>query len=678
MRLNLIWLLGAALLAGKSRAVAQPDTAKIQKQEDFYGIHTVPVPEHVFLEVGGMTLFHNDALAVSTRRGEVWVIGNPYLKNGRTPDYRLYAQGLHEPLGLNYIRGDLYLAQRTELTRLRDLDGDGEADEYHTVYSWPVEGNYHEYAYGPLLDREGNFVVSLNLGYTDRAVSLSRWHGWMLKITPEGEMIPFATGMRSPAGLGMNSAGDLFYAENEGEWVGSGGITHVEKGDFLGHPEGLKWAGLPTSPVRLRPEDIQSTGESKFDVAKRVPGLKNTSVWFPHTMLGISTSDILNYDERGKMGPFQGQLFVGDQGHSKIMRVFLEKVNGAYQGAVFPFVEGFSSGVLRMIWGSDGSMFVGMTSRGWGSTGSEPYGLQRLEWNGRVPFEIKQIEARPDGFELEFTKPVDPRGVFNEDSYQVTRFTYMYSHHYGSPVIDPANCPVRAVELSEDRLRVRLVVDSMRQGYIHEIRAGGIRSAENYALLHPAGYYTLNNIPDGPRLKISSANVLKKASPAEEVVQEHARVVEEKPAPGPTRAVPSTSKRITNQPADWTGGPEQVIDLHPLPGLKFNTDQVTVPAGARVKLTFNNTDDMPHNVVITKPGTADETGVKALQLGLNGQRMNFVPDSENVLFHTAVLRPGTRESIYFEAPAKPGNYQFVCTYPGHYLVMKGTLKVVAR
>src|SRR5690606_32314755 len=516
MRLNLIWLLGAALLAGKSRAVAQPDTAKIQKQEDFYWIHTVPVPEHVSLEVGGMTLFHNDALAVSTRRGEVWVIGNPYLKNGRTPDYRLYAQGLHEPLGLNYIRGDLYLAQRTELTRLRDLDGDGEADEYHTVYSWPVEGNYHEYAYGPLLDLEGNFVVSLNLGYTDRAVSLSKWHGWMLKITPKGEMIPFATGMRSPAGLGMNSAGDLFYAENEGEWVGSGGITHVEKGDFLGHPEGLKWAGLPASPVRLRPEDIQSTGESKFDVAKRVPGLKNTSVWFPHTVLGISTSDILNYDERGKMGPFQGQLFVGDQGHSKIMRVFLEKVNGAYQGAVFPFVEGFSSGVLRMIWGSDGSMFVGMTSRGWGSTGSEPYGLQRLEWNGRVPFEIKQIEARPDGFDLEFTKPVDPRGVFNEDSYQVTRFTYMYSHHYGSPVIDPANCPVRAVELSEDRLRVRLVVDSMRQGYIHEIRAGGIRSAENYALLHPAGYYTLNNIPDGPRLKISSANVLKKASPAEE------------------------------------------------------------------------------------------------------------------------------------------------------------------
>src|SRR5690606_980570 len=150
-----------------------------------------------------------------------------------------------------------------------------------------------------------------------------------------------------------------------------------------------------------------------------------------------------------------------------------------------------------------------------------------------------------------------------------------------------------------------------------------------YALLHPAGYYTLNNIPDGPRLKISSANVLKKASPAEEVVQEHARVVEEKPAPGPTRAVPSTSKRITIQPADWTGGPEQVIELHPLPGLKFNTDQVTVPVGARVKLTFNNTDDMPHNVVITKPGTADETGVKALQLGLNGQRMNFVPDSEN-------------------------------------------------
>jgi len=70
----------------------------------------------------------------------------------------------------------------------------------------------------------------------------------------------------------------------------------------------------------------------------------------------------------GKLRSFNEQQFIGDQGHSKIMRVYMEKINGVYQGAAFPFVGGFSSSVLRMIWGSDSSMFVGMTSRGWAST----------------------------------------------------------------------------------------------------------------------------------------------------------------------------------------------------------------------------------------------------------------------------------------------------------------------
>src|SRR6185436_13115680 len=111
--------------------------------------------------------------------------------------------------------------------------------------------------------------------------------------------------------------------------------------------------------------------------AKRVPALKPPAVWFPHTIMGISTSGILVDSTRGAFGPFAGQLFVGDEGHSKIMRVFLEKIDGVYQGVVFPFREGFASGVLRQVWAHDGSMFVGMTNRGWASTGRAPYGLQR-------------------------------------------------------------------------------------------------------------------------------------------------------------------------------------------------------------------------------------------------------------------------------------------------------------
>lgn len=650
------------------------DTARIQKEEDFYKINSIPIPSGVELEVGGMTFLPNDALAVCTRRGEVWIISNPYMKNGTTPKYRLFAQGLHEALGLNYINGELYAAQRSEITRLRDLDGDGEADEYKTIYTWPLEGNYHEYSYGPLLDKEGNFVVNLNLAWTGKEQSLSKWHGWMIKISPDGKMKPFAAGLRSPSALALNKDGDIFYAENQGGWVGSGYIAHVEEGDFLGNPEGLKWSSLPGSPVKLKASDIPDTDEPKYEVAKRVPGFKTPAVWFPHTILGISTSDILMYENEGRMGPFEGQLFVGDQGQSKIMRVYLEKIKGVYQGVAFPFREGFSSGILRLNWGSDGSIIAGMTSRGWGSTGPDKFGLQRLTWNGKIPFEMKTVKAQPDGFEIEFTQPVDVKKARDVNSYDLTSFTYKYGHNYGSPVINQGNCPIRAIEVSQDKLKVRLVVDSLKPGYIHEIKAPGIRSVDNYSLLHDYGYYTLNNIPEGAKLAITDANRVKKTS----MTHHHTETTGGRAAVESKSLKSARIKRLTKQPSDWTSGPEQVIVMTPIPGLKFNINSVTVKAGSKIKLTFRNTDDMLHNIVITSPNAADDVGNLALNMGLNGERLFYVPNTSKVLYNTALLQPGKSESIYFTAPDKPGDYPFVCTYPGHYIIMRGIMKVVGR
>jgi uncharacterized cupredoxin-like copper-binding protein/glucose/arabinose dehydrogenase len=667
------------IMISVATAVAQSnssDTARTQKEEDFYTLHTVPIPKGIELEVGGMAFLPDDQLAVCTRHGEVWKIRNPYMKNGMAPEYKLFAEGLHEPLGLSYINGDIYVAQRSELTRLRDLDGDDEADEYKTVYTWPLSGNYHEYAYGPIADKDGNLVVTLNLAWSgDHMVSASKWHGWMLKITPDGKMTPFAAGFRSPAAFALNSEGDIFYSENQGGWVGSGGISHVEKGDFMGHPASLVWSGLPASPVHLKVSDVPSTGEPKYEAAKKIPGLKNVAVWFPQSILGISTSGILNYDDKGKMGPFEGQLFVGDQGQSKIMRVYLEKVKGAYQGVAFPFREGFSSGVLRLNWGSDGSMFVGMTSRGWGSTGTDPFGLQRLEWNGKIPFEIKTIKALPDGFKLEFTQPVDEKKGLDVNSYEITRFTYMYSYLYGSPVINQGNCPLRAITISSDRLTVRLVVDSLKLGYIHEIKAKGVRSSENYALLHDVGYYTLNNIPDGEKLVINAANRVGKTTEGHHMHEADAS--DEKKASKEVKLKSAASmKHVTKQPASWKR-PDQTIILTPLPGLKYNITRITAKAGAKIKLTFKNTDDMLHDVVIVAPGAADEIGRLALNMGLNGQKQSFVPNSAKVLYHTLLLQPGKSETIYFTAPDKPGEYPYICTYPGHYFLMRGILSVTA-
>ncbi|WP_162418533.1 plastocyanin/azurin family copper-binding protein [Cyclobacterium roseum] len=649
----------------------------IAQEEDYYSIVDIPIPDGIELEVGGLAVIPDGSLGVATRRGEVWLIENPYMTGSRIPRFSRFASGLHEPLGLAYHEGSLYTSQRSELTRLTDKTGNREADAYETVVSWPLSGNYHEYSYGPLFTPEGDMLITLNLGWIGHGASLAKWRGWMMNVAPDGEMIPVASGMRSPAGFGYNAEGDVFYTENQGDWVGSGRITHVEKGDFVGNPEGLVWSHLEESPVKLKPEDIPDTGQPMSKVAADIPGFKTPAVWLPHGLMGISTSAILTDQSGGAFGPFTDQLFVGDQGHSKIVRVYLEKVNGVYQGVAFPFREGFSSGILRMVWGKDASLFVGMTSRGWGSTGKDPFGLQRLVWTGKVPFEIKTVKAKPDGFELEFTLPVKESVAKNPDSYQLSSFNYKYHHNYGSPVIELEDLDVRAAIVAEDGLSVRLVVDDLKKGYIHEINASGIKSETGMDLLHAAGYYTLNEIPAGEKVKLSVVD----NSPvnSHQGHQNSDGSTSKKEVSAATSAAARTKnspKRMTEMPESWSDGPDQTIVVGTKPGLKYDLDNFEVKAGSKVKVTFNNNDDMMHNLVIVQPNTAIEVGEMALEMGLKGSQNDYIPDSDKVLYHTNILSPETSETIYFEAPAVPGEYTYVCTFPGHAYVMQGIMKVV--
>lgn len=620
----------------------------------YFQIESVQIPEEIALEVGGLAFDDRGNLGVATRRGEIWLISNPSSDN---PTYTRFAHGLHEPLGLNYRDGAFYCAQRGELTRVLDRNNDGKADRYENLYSWDLAGNYHEYSYGPVFTPEGDMLVTLNLGWIGRGASLSEWRGWLVKITRDGKLEPIATGLRSPAGFGYNAAGDVFYTENQGDWVGSGRMTHLEKGDFAGNPEGLKWTVEDISPLKLKPEDIDDTkGLTLYDYAQEEEAIKPPSVWFPHTLMGISTSGFVNLDEQFGAA-FKGQMLVGDQGHSKIMRVAQEKVNGVYQGACFPFVEGFASGILRLQWAPDDrALYVGMTSRGWASTGRAPFGLQRLVWSGQTPFEIKTIKAHPEGFELEFTKPVNKTTLSDPGSYQVTDFTYKYHHFYGSPVTDQQSRMIRKVTPAEDGLSVILHLDRLRKGYIHEVKAAGIRAADGSELWHDHGYYTLNEIPGGGTL----------ATNGESAVAESAEMTG------------TGTKRQNEMPASWTDGPDVEITIATVPGLKYDTDFISVTAGQRVKLTLQNNDDMLHNLVITHPDQANPVGEAALKLGLQGEAMQYVPDMEAVLFHTNLLQPESAETIYFVAPEKAGTYEFVCTFPGHHMVMRGKMQVYAK
>ncbi|MCY3487356.1 MAG: plastocyanin/azurin family copper-binding protein [Bacteroidetes bacterium] len=625
-----------------------PCVAQVPQESDYYRMVRVPIPQDIMLEVGGMSFTPDGRLGVATRRGEVWLIDNPVMAGTSSPHYQRFAYGLHEPLGLAWHDGSFYTSQRSELTRLVDANGDAVADQYETVYSWPLEGNYHEYSYGPLIQKDGSMVVMLNLGWIGYGASQSKWRGWTLSIDPNGEMTPIATGMRSPAGMGMNVTGDLFYAENQGDWVGSGYITHVEMGDFVGNPAGLRWTSEEDSPLSLKPDEIPDTGQPLFEVAKEIDAFKPPAVWFPHTILGISTSDIVPDTTNGKFGPFAGQLFVGDQGHSKITRVFLEKVQGVYQGAAIPFREGFASGVLRMTWDPEGGMMVGQTSRGWGATGKEPYALERLVWTGKIPFEMHGVRAMPDGFLITLTKPADGASAAILDNYSVESFTYKYHSNYGSPPINIATHQVIAALVSEDSLEIRLVLDGLREGYIYSINAEGLHSGNGDPLLHSNAFYTMNRLPEGASLQIEPDQTT-------DTVQ-----------PDLSGAQSSESE------------PNVRLSVGTLPNLQFSLTEFTVPGGSTIALTFNNDDDMLHNLVVVESDATDEVALAAMQLGLRGHEMQYVPTSDAVIAHTGLLEPGISETIIFRVPDEAGQYSFVCTFPGHATTMRGTIQVLAN
>lgn len=636
-------------------------------EDDYYRIVTVPVPENIELEIGGMAVLPDGRLAASTRRGEIWLVSNPYGTGNKKPEFRRFAHGLHEPLGLLYRNGDFLATQRGEVTRLSDTDKDGEADLYESFAKWPLSGNYHQYSYGPVRMPNGEMLVTLNVDWIGKGGSLTKWRGWMLKLDEKGNLTPWATGLRSPSGFGSYK-GDIFYSENQGDWVASGRITHLERGDFAGNPAGLRWTGEPGSPLRLRPEDIPDTGEPMHNVARNIPELKLPAVWFPHTILGISLSDLKEDTGNGAFGPFAGQLFVGDQGHSNVMRADLEKVNGKWQGACFQFRQDFASGVLRLEWGLDGSLFVGQTSRGWAAKGTAPFALQRLVWTGETPFEMKHFRAKSDGFEITFTLPVNPESARKPESWALSSFTYKYHQAYGSPVINNEALPVKGVIVSDDSLRVRLVVDEtkLKPGYIHELKTEGVLSAGGLSVLHPAGYYTLNAIPDTERADTSLMTAF--AEPQHQHTDAQANTT--------SGIAPVMVKRVTVQPYGWNKGPDRVITIGTRPGLQFDISEIRVKAGSKIQLTFNNNDDMLHNFVITQPGAANSVGEAALALGLKGSEVQYVPDMKEVLYHSNMLQPETSETIYFTAPARPGTYQYLCTFPGHHALMQGRLVVI--
>ncbi len=195
-------------------------------------------------------------------------------------------------------------------------------------------------------------------------------------------------------------------------------------------------------------------------------------------------------------------MIVGDFQNAVLLRVQLEQINGEWQGTVWPFEKGFLSGVNRLSFGPDGKLYVGGCQRAWASASPQQYSLERVTFTGKIPFAVKDVHALPDGFELNFTEPVDTDSASKADNYDVSQFNYEYHQRYGSEEIDhdrkensSTSITIKDVTVSADGKSVKLVLNGWRAGYVTMVRCLDVQNRRAEPLHHDTFYYTLNQIP---------------------------------------------------------------------------------------------------------------------------------------------------------------------------------------
>ena len=192
-------------------------------------------------------------------------------------------------------------------------------------------------------------------------------------------------------------------------------------------------------------------------------------------------------------------MIYGEVTHGGIKRVFAEKVNGAYQGAVFRFSQGLEAGVNRLAWGPDGALYVGgVGSTGnWGHTGKLGYGLQKLTFNHTAAFEMLAVRAKSNGLEITFTEPLKEGLGQHAADYNVRQWWFKPTADYGGPKLDEEKLSVKSITVSADRKRVFLELPGMQARHVVYIRLNRktLISATGKSLWSTEAWYTMNNIP---------------------------------------------------------------------------------------------------------------------------------------------------------------------------------------
>jgi putative heme-binding domain-containing protein len=564
---------------------------------------------------------------ICTMQGDVWRVEglDEGLEHIR---WRRFASGLHHALGLVIADGQIYVQGRDQITRLHDLNGDGEADFYEcfsNAYTTSSAG--HDFICGLQRDAAGRFyTVSGNQG--------------LVRISADGQRADvLATGFRNPDGLGLLPDGTITVPCSEGEWTPASMICEVRPGT--------------ASPAGSSPPFFGYRGPRNG----RPPELP--LVYVPRGLDNSSGAQVYVPDRR--WGPLQGQLVHFSYGAASHFLLLREEVGGQPQGAIVPLPGEFLSGVHRGRFNPhDGQLYVsGMA--GWGTYSVADGCFQRVRYTGQ-PVQLPcAFHVHENGVRLSFTRPVDRAVAEQVQSYFAQAWNYRYSSAYGSPEFSarhigtPGHDPltITAAHVLADGQTIFLEIPDLQpvnQLHLHLCVDAG-RALDLFGTVHRLG---------APFTAFAGYRPVSKQIAAHPILSDLARMT---PAPpNPWR------KRLTGARA---------ITIEADKNLTFAPRQFTVRAGESIRLTFVNPDVVPHNWLLLKPGSLQRVGALANKLVAepDAATRQYVPRSEEVLVYTDVVAPRERFTIYFQAPREPGRYPFLCAFPGHWMVMNGQMTV---
>jgi cytochrome c len=449
---------------------------------DLFPANSTSLPAGFSGHVTGMAFLPDGKLALADLpnseqsaqwKGSVWILDGVQTGDKTKVTFKQHLGGLYAPTGLAVVDGDIYVIDANSLKRIKNNNGTAAVTE--VTGSWHQTGG--QPAVSDLVYRNGFFYSSISSsGMSVNGTSIS---GGTLKIAANGAVERLTTGYRNTGGAGVNAQGDLFATDNQGEWLPSNKLIHVVPGRYYGY--GGPKAGVTTYPPAVWiPEGVASPPNANSSTA--AAGLS------PGTVLPIDT------------GVFAGQVLLGDIRYANVHRVFLEKVQGEYQGALFHFAGGFRAGIFRMAWGPDGALYLGGMGGNtytWSwkdNTTDDDWGLYRMKPNANPVFEMASVKAKAGGFELRFTQPVDAKAA--AANFKVQTWRYVSTGSYGGPQVDMTTRQVQSLQMSADKTALFLNIPGLQADQVvHiELDSNAVVSTTGLKPWTFETWYTLNRL----------------------------------------------------------------------------------------------------------------------------------------------------------------------------------------